>query len=103
MLPAQRKAVSAHRRRNATKGLVRVELLAPAGEVERLKRIARMLREDAPGASALRALARDGRAARPLTGAAMIDALSVGGDVDFPEEALTRGRAPRDRARDVEF
>ena len=51
---AQRKATRAHRRRAAARGLVRVEVQAPAGDAALIKSVAATLRGPSQRAAALR-------------------------------------------------
>jgi len=51
---SQRKAIRAHRNRAATRGLARVEVLAPRKDVGLIRALAEALRSEAENAEALR-------------------------------------------------
>ena len=92
MSSAQKKAVAAHRQRIARKGLARIEVQVPRADIDRIKRIAKVLREEGAGAGAIRSLVGNSAPLASLTGADMIAAMSIRDDVDFPVDAFERRR-----------
>ena len=96
MKNTQRNAVRSHRRHQKAKGLVRVEVQAPATDAALIREVAAELRSGSRRAAAVRSLLR--RSLRPEKN--LIDMIALDLPDDVVDRALSR---PKDRGRDVEL
>jgi hypothetical protein len=90
---SQRKATSAHRRRAAARGLVRLEVQAPIRDVELVRRVVETLRGEPEKAKALRSALE-----KALVNTAEMTAFDIFGS-DLPDEAFA-GVFDQPRERD---
>jgi hypothetical protein len=96
MKRAQRNAVRSHRRQQKAKGLVRVEVQAPATDAALIREVAAELRSGSRRAAEVRSLLR--RSLRPEKNLLQLLAL------DLPDDVVDRALArPKDRGREVEL
>lgn len=96
MKKAQRNAVRTHRRQQKAKGLVRVEVQAPASDAALLREVAAELRSGSRRASQVRSLLR--RSMMPEK--SLLELLTL----DIPDALVDRALArPKDRGRDIEL
>ena len=89
-------AVRSHRRHQKAKGLVRVEVQAPATDAGLIREVAAELRSGSRRAAEVRSLLR--RSLRPEK--SLVELLAL----DLPDDVVDRALArPKDRGRDVEL
>ena len=88
--------MSSHRRHQKAKGLVRVEVQAPAADTALIREVAAALRTGARRAAQVRSLLR--RSLRPQK--SLLELLALDLPDDVMDEALAR---PKVRGRDVEL
>ena len=81
MTTAQRRASSAHRRRTAAQGLVRVEILASAADAGLIRALAETLRGDADTAATARSSLRNALGVAPAKAAIDMFASDLPDDV----------------------
>lgn len=96
MKTSRRSALKTHRRQQAAKGFVRVEVQAPATDVALLREVAAELRSGTRRAAEVRSLLR--RSLRPRKSLRELIALDLPDDV--LDRVLTR---PKDRGREVDI
>jgi hypothetical protein len=90
---SQRRATSAHRRRAAARGLVRLEVQAPRKDVELVRTVVQTLRGEPEKAKALRSALQNA-----LVNPAEVTAFDIFGS-DLPDEAFAGVfDQPRERA-----
>lgn len=96
MKDAQKKAVRAHRRQQKAKGLVRVEVQAPATDAALLREVAAELRSGSRRSARVRSLLR--RSLRPEK--SLFELLAL----DLPDEVVDRALArSKDRGREIKL
>lgn len=96
MKRTQRNAVRSHRRQQEARGLVRVEVQAPAPDAALIREVAAQLRSGSRRAAEVRSLLR--RSLQPERNLMQLLAL------DLPDRVVDRAlHRPRSRGRDVEL
>ena len=96
MTAAVHRAVQSHRRRRKERGIVRLEVQAPALDAGLLREVAEVLRSDPGRAETLRTGLRT--LLHPSPSASLLEALRCDLDDEVFEEAMAR---PRDTGRDI--
>jgi hypothetical protein len=98
MKNAQKRALTAHRRHQKAKGIVRVEVQAAAGDAALIREVAAELRSGTRRAAEVRSLLR--RSLRPKK--SLRELLIM--DIDIPDDVIDEAFArPRDLGRKIDL